>query len=111
MNIAGKLLEIFEKNPNRAFEFKELHNTLGGNYASNYTALRYLVKCKNIVEAWPGLNGGRKKTYFKRTKEYNDKRNLSNSENKNFCKDCVNDFDDPQMCKMCKNGSHQTLSQ
>ena len=27
------------------------------------------------------------------------------------CKDCVNDFDDPQMCMLCKNGSHKTLAQ
>jgi hypothetical protein len=31
--------------------------------------------------------------------------------NINYCKDCTNDYDDPQMCKFCKNGSHQTLCQ
>ena len=29
----------------------------------------------------------------------------------NNCKDCINDYDDPQMCKFCKNDSHKTLGQ
>ena len=28
-----------------------------------------------------------------------------------FCKNCINDYDDKQMCHFCKNGSHQTLGQ
>jgi hypothetical protein len=28
-----------------------------------------------------------------------------------FCKDCINDFDDKQMCSFCKGGSHITLAQ
>jgi hypothetical protein len=28
-----------------------------------------------------------------------------------FCKDCINDVEDPQMCKFCDNGSRQTLPQ
>jgi recombinational DNA repair protein RecR len=31
------------------------------------------------------------------------------STNDEYCKNCVNDYDDPQMCKFCKDGSHQTL--
>ena len=27
------------------------------------------------------------------------------------CKECINDYDDPQMCKFCKNGDRQTLCQ
>jgi hypothetical protein len=39
------------------------------------------------------------------------KLNISDVINFNYCKDCINDYDDPQMCKFCKNGSHQTLGQ
>lgn len=31
--------------------------------------------------------------------------------NSNYCKLCINDYDDPQMCIFCKKGSHQTLGQ
>lgn len=39
------------------------------------------------------------------------KLHISDVKNFNYCKDCINDYDDPQMCKFCKNGSHQTLGQ
>jgi len=74
MNTSGEMLEIFDKNPNSAYEFGDLHKLIGGNYNANYNALKYLVKCKCVVKAWPGLNGGKKCTYFKRTREYNEKR-------------------------------------
>jgi hypothetical protein len=69
MNPSGKMLEIFDKNPNSAYEFSDLHELIGGDYKANYNALKYLVKCKCVVKALPGLNGGRKCTYFKRTRE------------------------------------------
>jgi hypothetical protein len=71
---AGNLLKIFDSNPNSAFEFGELHEKIGGNYKTNYSALQYLVNNKIVVKAWPGLCGGSKCTYFKRTKEYEEKR-------------------------------------
>lgn len=74
MNQSGKLLEIFDKNPKTTYEFGELHKLAGGDYKKNYHALEYLVKCKCVVKARPGLNGGTKCSYFKRTKEYNEKR-------------------------------------
>lgn len=69
MNISGKMLEIFDKNTNSAYEFSDLHKLIGGDYKKNYNALQYLVKCKCVVKAWPGLNGGRKCTYFKKVRE------------------------------------------
>lgn len=37
-------------------------------------------------------------------------KNSKNSKNIH-CKNCINDYDDPQMCIFCVNGSHQTLGQ
>ena len=72
MNTSGKLLEIFDKNPNRAFEVSDLKAEIGDiEYRDLYNALKYLVRSKCVVKAFPGLNGGRKCTYFKRTREYN----------------------------------------
>jgi DNA-binding IclR family transcriptional regulator len=69
MTIAGKLLEIFDKNPESAFEFNELHKRINENYNSTYSALQYLVRSKCVVKAYPGLGGGRNCTYFKRIRE------------------------------------------
>jgi hypothetical protein len=52
-----------------------------------------------------------KKIKSTKVKSSNKKLNISSVINFNYCKDCTNDYDDPQMCKFCKNGSHQTLTQ
>ena len=65
-NYRPQLLALFENNPNRAYEFEEIHQTIGGDYKTVYNHLQYLVRCKIVVKALPGLCGGRKNTYFKK---------------------------------------------
>lgn len=76
MNPSEKLLEVFDNNPQSAYEFGDLHKLVGGDYKKNYNALQRLVSGTFVVKAWPGLNGGTRCTYFKRTTEYNEKRGL-----------------------------------
>lgn len=53
-----------------------------------------------------------KKEFDKKEFDNTDKKlHISDVINFNYCKDCINDYDDPQMCKFCKNGSHQTFAQ
>ena len=67
-NVKPKLLKLFESNPNTAYEFGDIVKELGTDYKRAYNDLKYLVRCKIVTEALPGLCGGRKKTYFLRNK-------------------------------------------
>lgn len=43
-------------------------------------------------------------------KEQKQLDNLKKIRNK-ICKDCINDYDDPQMCKFCNNGNKKIQPQ
>lgn len=68
INYKPKLLSIFEGKPNSAFEVSDLSELLGVGSESFYNDLQYLVRSKIVSKALPGLNGGRKCTYFKRVR-------------------------------------------
>lgn len=58
------LLEYFKKHPNSMFEVNELVEAFKDvNYNTLYNTIQSLVKDKEIVKVWPGLNGGRKCSY------------------------------------------------
>lgn len=63
-NIQETILNFFQNNPNSAYEFSDIMQRIGGDYYNVWMELQRLVRKGFVVAALPGLNGGRKRTYF-----------------------------------------------
>lgn len=58
------IVSFLTANEKSMFEFSDINEELNLGYKQTYNALQRLVNNKIVNTVWPGLNGGRKKSYY-----------------------------------------------